>query len=820
MSPAKAYRHLRDLMTLEEKASLMSGGNFWNTKPVPRLGIPAIMLTDGPHGLRKQGGAADHLGLNASIPATCFPTASALASSWDEALLERVGEALGAESAAERVSVLLGPGLNIKRNPLGGRNFEYLSEDPLLSGRLAASLIRGIQSRGVAACAKHFAVNSQETHRMTIDEIVDERALHELYLEGFRIAIAEGRPQTIMSSYNRVNGIYANEHPELLTGILRDRWGFDGLVVSDWGGNNDRVAAMRAGSALEMPSTDGVTDREIVAAVEAGELDEAVLDARVDELLRLIELTEPAAEPPAGPAGSTTASPGTAATDFAAHHELAVEAARRSSVLLENPHGTLPLGPGSGRIAVIGDFAATPRFQGAGSSLVNPTRVDNALDELRASGLDIVGYEPGFARIDRPSKRRLERALRLAKQADIVLLFLGLDESAEAEGVDRAHMRLARNQLELVFKLLARESRIVVVLTGGSPVELPFAGRVEAVLHGHLGGQGSGRAVVDVLTGAANPSGRLAESYPLRYEDVPSAASYTNTEATSEHRDSIYLGYRYYDKIGLPVRYPFGHGLGYTSFEYTALSAGRDAARLTVTNTGDRAGREVVQLYVEAPRAAEGEFRAPRELRGFASVELEPGESREIEIAVADHAFQVFDPEAHDWRTVPGRYELLIGASSRDIRLREAVTIRGGKALKSGAELLPHYVSGRVEQVDGAEFSRLIGRELPSPDWPVGGPLTRADIVAQAKGRGGFGGLLFWSIDTARRLLMLIGRPLSANSTSFALDLPFRSISRLSGGAVDDDMLDGVMLMVNRRFWPGLRHTLRAWRARRSSSKK
>ncbi|WP_278236710.1 glycoside hydrolase family 3 C-terminal domain-containing protein [Isoptericola sp. AK164] len=793
-------------MTLAEKASLASGANFWNTTAVDRLGVPSAMLTDGPHGLRKQGGAADHLGLNASIPATCFPPAATLANSWDPGLVERVGTALGAEAAAEDVSVLLGPGLNIKRNPLAGRNFEYFSEDPLLAGTLAAAMVRGIQSRGVAACVKHFAVNSQETHRMSIDEVVDERALHELYLEGFRIAVTEGRPWTVMSSYNKVNGTYANEHRELLTGVLRDTWGFDGLVVTDWGGNNDRVAGLLAGNALEMPSTDGVTDREIVRAVESGRLDEAVLDARVDELLTLLDRT----------AGARVDDE---AVDRAAHHELAVEAARRSLVLLRNEGDALPLGPGAGRVAVVGDFAARPRYQGAGSSLVNPTRVDDALEALRASDLDVVGFEPGFARRDKPSRRRRDRAVRLAARADVVLLFLGLDESAEAEGVDRTHLRLAANQLALTREIVALGKRVVVVLSGGAPVELPFADDVDAILHAYLPGQGGGRAVADLLTGVANPAGRLAETYPLRGEDIPSSATFGLTEATSEHRESIYLGYRWFDKVGAPVRYPFGHGLSYTTFDHSDLVAGPTSARVTVTNTGDRAGTETVQLYAEAPGAAAGELRAPRELVGYATVPLEPGQSETVEIVYAQHAFDVYDAEAHRWRTVGGTYTVLAGASSRDVRLRAPLAVVGEDWTTPDADHLPHYLTGQIARVDDAEFEALLGRPLPPSRWETGRPLNRDDIIAQARGRGGFASLLHAAIDGTGALLMALGRPHAANNTRFVLDLPFRSVARMSGGRVDDDMLDGLLLMVNRRFLAGVRRVVSAWRARRRSGR-
>ena len=796
------HEHLLAQMTLAEKASLMSGANFWNTKPIERLGVPSIMLTDGPHGLRKQGGAADHLGLNASIPATCFPTAASLANSWDTALLHRVGEALGVEAAAEHVQVLLGPGLNIKRNPLAGRNFEYFSEDPVLAGSLAAAMIRGIQSQGVAASAKHFAVNSQETHRMTIDEIVDERALHELYLEGFRIAITQGDAWTVMSAYNKVNGTYANESQELLQEILRRRWAFDGLVVTDWGGNNDRVAGLRAGNALEMPTTSGVTDREIVAAVEAGTLDSSILNDRVAEVLTLIDRTRSASAPPA---------------NHDLHHALAIDAARRSIVLAANPTGVLPLGPTSGRVAVIGDFAERPRYQGAGSSLVRPTRISTPLDALRETELDLIGFEPGFRRRDLASRRLRTRALRLAQRADVVLLFLGLDESSEAEGVDRTHMRLANNQLQLTQELIELGVPIVVVLSGGSPVELPFADDVSAVLLAYLAGQGSGVAIAEVLTGAVSPGGRLAETYPLQYADVPSAANFARNEATSEHRDSIYIGYRYYDKVGAPVRYPFGHGLSFTQFAYSDLQAGARSARVTVENTGNRRSTETVQLYVEAPGSGVGEFRAPRELAGFAKLELAPGERGTVEIEYSEHAFQMFDIAVSDWHVAPGVYSVLVGSSSRDIRLRSPIEVAGVAFPVGDAAVPSPYLSGDVGTVTTAEFESLLGRALPSPDWPRGRPLTRDDIVAQTRGRGGFASLLFNLINASHGLLMMLGRPLAANNTRFLLDLPFRSVARMSAGAVNDDMLDGILLMVNGRFFRGVRHVMSARRAHRRS---
>lgn len=780
-------------LTLEEKTALTSGANFWNTAAVPRLGIPSFMLTDGPHGVRKQGGKADHLGLNASLPATCFPTAATLANSWDVELLQRVGTALGAEAAAADVAVLLGPGLNIKRNPLGGRNFEYFSEDPMLAGELAAAFIRGVESQGVAACAKHFAVNSQETHRMAIDEIVDERALHEIYLEGFRRAVQGGSPRAIMSSYNRINGTFAHENAFLLTEVLRRQWGFTGLVVSDWGGTLDRVASIRAGGSLEMPSSNGLTDTDVLEAVRSGALDEAELDARVDEVLAVALAPRPT--------GSWLS------TEEA--HTLAVAAAERSITLLSND-GTLPLADRGVRVAVIGAFADQPRYQGAGSSLVNPTRLDRPLEALAAVGLDIVGFTPGFRRRGATNRRLLGRARALARRAEVVLLYLGLDESAEAEGVDRAHLRLADGQLRLAEQLIADGHRIVVVLAGGAPVELPFAERVAAIVHGYLGGQGGATAMARVLTGAVNPSGKLAESYPLRYDDVPSSSDFARGEATAEHRESIFVGYRYYDTVGRAVRYPFGHGLSYTSFEYGDLVVTTEGVTLTVRNSGDRAGTEVVQVYV-APR--DTTFRAVQELRGFAAVPLAAGESCTVTIPLDERAFAWFDSRRSAWAIAGGEYEVRVGASSRDVRLRATLTVAGEAG--PTAEGLPHYARGAVQDAPASEFVTLLGRALPDSRWSREHPLGHDDLIEQARHRRGFGRLLVRTIDAARAVLFAVGRPLAANNTVFVLGLPFRSVARMSGGAVDTAMVDGLLVMVNGRFWRGLRQYLVAARQHR-----
>jgi len=789
------YQELIEQMTLEEKASLLSGQNFWNTKPIPRLGIPSIMLTDGPHGMRKQGGKADHLGLNKSIPSTCFPTASALANSWDTELLEQVGACLGEEAASEQVSVLLGPGLNIKRNPLCGRNFEYFSEDPFLSGKLAAAMIRGIQSQGVSACPKHFAVNSQETRRMVVDEVVDERALRELYLEGFRYAVCEGKPKTIMSAYNRVNGVYANENTYLLQDILYGEWGFDGVVVTDWGGENNRVAGLIAGNQLEMPSSAGLTDREVVEAVREGKLNENLLNERIDQLLRLIFSMQPQER----------------ATPYSAeeHHAFARDAARRSAVLVKNESGVLPLCAGT-RVAVIGDFAKTPRYQGAGSSLIEPTKLEGALDALKKTELEIVGYEPGFRRFGGKSERKLNRACALANRAEVALVFLGLDEGSEAEGVDREHMCLRENQTELLREIRKVYARVVVILANGAPVETDWADDADAILLGYLGGQAGGSAIADLITGKAAPSGKLAETYPQRYADVPSASIYPGKEKTAEHRESIYLGYRYYDTAKVPVRWPFGFGLTYTTFTYDQLTIQGNVISCTVRNTGDRAGAEIVQVYVSKRDSVV--FRAEQEFKGFARVSLEPGETKHVSILLDNHAFSFYHALSNQWLEEAGEYEIRVGASSRDIRLR-GIVVREGDRFEQPlhAQELPHYFNGNVASVPNEEFSALLGRPLPTANWDRSAPLGTLDTIGQGSYKKGFARFLFRMVSLVRSCFFLIQKPVTANNIMFAMNLPYRALARMTGGAIDQPMLDGILTMANGRFFAGLRQTLRAF---------
>ncbi|MEZ0164255.1 glycoside hydrolase family 3 C-terminal domain-containing protein [Kineococcus sp. LSe6-4] len=703
-------------LTLEEKAALLDGSDFWHTEPVERLGIPALMVTDGPHGLRKQAQDADHLGLANSVPATCFPPAAGLASSWDVDLLRRVGEALGRETRAEGVSVLLGPGVNMKRSPLCGRNFEYFSEDPVLAGDLAAALVQGVQSQGVGTSLKHFAANNQETQRMTVSADVDERTLREIYLTAFERVVRTAQPWTVMCSYNRINGVYASEDPWLLTRVLREEWGFEGLVVSDWGAVNVREDGVRAGMDLEMPSSSGAGTQRIVEAVAMGTLSTGDLDRAVLRVLELVEKSRPA-----------LADPGT--VDVEAHHALAREAAVRSAVLLRNEDRILPLAPTGGTIAVVGEFARTPRYQGAGSSQVNPTRLDDALTALRAQfdGSREVTFAPGYVPETDASDTTGEAARALAAEAtehaaaaDVVVLFLGLPASYESEGYDREHTNLPPEQLDLLEAVVAANPRTVVVLANGSVVNLePWQHRVPAVLEGWLGGQAGGGAVADLLSGVANPSGRLAETIPVHFRDNPAVGNFPGEHGHVRYGEGLLIGYRWYDAHSLPVAAAFGHGLSYTTFGYSDLrveprTAGGVDVHVTVTNTGDVAGSEVVQVYVADLDATV--FRPDAELKGFARLTLEPGQAREVSIALDERAFSFWHSATGRWVVEGGEFGIRVGASSRDVRLATTVTLPGDDAsvpLQVDSELdvwLAHPGAGPVvrERLEDTQWAGMV----------------------------------------------------------------------------------------------------------------
>ena len=768
-------------LTLEEKCALLSGAETFKTRGMPKHGIPQIWLSDGPHGLRKQAGESDHLGLNPSVPATCFPTASAVANSWDAALGEEIGAALGEEAAAQEVSVVLGPGLNMKRNPLCGRSFEYFSEDPYLAGKLAAGYIRGIQSKGVAACPKHFAVNSQETRRMASDSIVDERTLREIYLTGFEIAVKEGHPRSIMSSYNLVNGTYANENKHLLMEILRGEWGFDGAVITDWGGSNDHALGVKNGSTLEMPAPGGDSVRELLAAVESGKISESDIDARLSELLPLVFDTKAALD--AAPREF----------DAAAHHALARRAAEESLVLLKNEGSLLPLAAGS-KVAVIGDFAKNPRYQGAGSSMVNSTQVDVLLDKLIDSELNVIGYQQGFDRHGKPDAALQKSACELATQADTVILCMGLDEIAESEGLDRSNLRLAQNQVDLLQAVAAVNPKIAVVLYSGSVVETPWLDNCQALLYAALGGQAGAGAVADALTGKVNPCGKLAETWPLAYADVPSAADFATRRKTVEYREGLYIGYRYFTTAEKAVRFPFGYGMSYTTFAYSDMAADEQGVSLTVTNTGSVAGTEIVQLYV-AKKNSEL-FRPAKELKGFARVTLAPGEKQRITITLDDKAFRFWNVQSNRWEIEGGEYELLVGASVEDIRLCEKITVHGTATVHPYEDRdLDCYYKGDVLHVSDADFEKLLGHPIPNGKTKIDRNLTLGELN---HARSPLGWLVWLVLTILLDVSYKRGKP--DLNILFQYNMPLRALAKMTNGAISMGMVDGIVMELQ-GFW-------------------
>ncbi|MEV7804240.1 glycoside hydrolase family 3 C-terminal domain-containing protein [Microbispora sp. NPDC088329] len=657
-----------DALTLEQKASLLSGRDFWTTKPLEEAGIPSVALCDGPHGIRREAGGSDHLGINESLPATCFPPAVAVGSSWDAEVAARIGAAVGREGRALGVAVVLGPGVNIKRSPLCGRNFEYYSEDPLLSGVLGAAHVAALQAEGPGASVKHFAANNQETERMRVSADVDERTLREIYLPAFERVVTRARPATVMCSYNRVNGVHASQNRWLLTDVLRREWGFTGAVVSDWGAVQDRAAALAAGLDLEMPGTGGAGDRRIVEAVRAGDLDEAVVNASVR---RVVALTRRRG----GVSG---------AFDADAHHALARELAAECAVLLKNEDGTLPLSAGA-RIAVIGEFAVRPRFQGGGSSHVNATRVDAALDAIRALAPE-AAYAQGFSLDGSGDARELrEAAAEAAAAADVAVVFTGLSEREESEGFDRETIGLPAVQVELIRAVAAAARRTVVVLSNGGVVSLEgWHDDVDAVLEGWLLGQAGGSAVADLLFGVVNPSGRLAESIPVRLQDTPSYLNFPGEAGHVRYGEGVMVGYRYYETVELPVRYPFGHGLSYTTFAIRGLKVvrtGDDTATVTVTvtNTGARPGKHVVQVYVAT---SAGPVRRPaRELRAFTKVALAPGESRTVTLPLDRRAFAYYDVPLGRWVVAPGDYTIQICENASSVTAETTIGLDGDAAV-------------------------------------------------------------------------------------------------------------------------------------------
>jgi len=775
------HEDLISKMTLEEKCYLLSGKDFWQTRSVSRLGLPNMTLSDGPHGIRKQEGASDQLGLNGSVPATCFPTAATMANSWDPALGEEMGRFLGEEAASQNVCVLLGPGLNVKRSPLCGRNFEYFSEDPYLAGKMAAGYIRGIQANGVSACPKHFAANSQELRRMASDSVMDERTFREIYLTNFEIAVKEGRAKSIMSSYNRINGVYANENKHLLQEILRDEWGFDGFVVSDWGASNDHVEGVRAGSHLEMPTTGGDSDEELAAAVKSGRIDEKTLNRRVDELLDVILSTTKAVEPLKGKS-----------FDVDAHHAMAEKAAGQSIVLLKNEGDILPLKKGA-KVAVIGEFAQKARYQGAGSSVVNPTKLDNAMDVIGKFDLNVVGFEPGYPRSGKGDPEMQAKAVELAKKADIVLLYIGLDEISEAEGLDRAHLKLAQSQIDLLEAVSKVNPNVVAVMSAGSAVEMPWLPKCKALIHGYLCGQAGAGAMLKAIMGEINPCGKLAESYPLKYEDVPSAPYFPAKERTAEYREGLYVGYRYYESAHVPVLFPFGFGLSYTAFAYSGLKVKEKGVEFTVQNTGKRDGAEIAQMYVSK---TDGEvFRPVKELKGFAKVFLKAGESKKVTILFDDKTFRYFNVKTGKFEVEGGEYQILIGASSADIKLAGSADVQGtGAPCPYDKAKLPDYYTGKITAVPDAEFTELLGRPIPDGRWS--GTLEMNDAICQLYYAKSLKARLVYKVLTSM-LNKSIAKGEPDLNITFIYNMPFRAIGKMAGGMCSQEMCEGILTIVN-----------------------
>ena len=775
-------------MTLEEKCYLMSGKDFWQSRSVERLGVPNMTLSDGPHGIRKQEGAGDQLGLNGSLPATCYPTAATIANSWDPALGEEIGEHLGVEAASQDVCVLLGPGLNIKRSPFCGRNFEYFSEDPYLAGKMAAGYVRGIQKNGVSACPKHFAANSQELRRMASDSVMDERTLREIYLTGFEIAVKEGGAKSIMSSYNRINGVYANENPHLLQEILRDEWGFDGFVVSDWGASNDHTAGVAAGSHLEMPTTGGDSDLELVEAVKSGKLSQELLDQRVDELLDVILSTTKAVAPLKGKP-----------FDVEKHHALAAKASEQSIVLLKNEGGILPLKKGT-KVAVIGEFAQKARYQGAGSSVVNPTRLDNAMDVIKNFDLDVAGFEAGYPRSGKGSAEMQAKAVELAKKADIVLLYIGLDEISESEGLDRAHMRLPQSQVDLIEAVSAVNPNIVAVMSAGSAVEMPWLPKVKALIHGYLCGQAGASSVLKAVMGEVNPSGRLAETYPVKYEDVSSAPYFPAKERTAEYRESVFVGYRYFETAHVPVLFPFGFGLSYTTFEYSDLTVTDKEAAFTLKNTGKMDGAEVAQLYVS--KTGGEVFRPAKELKGFQKVFLKAGESKKVTIPLDDKAFRYFNVNTNQFEVEGGEWNILIGASAADIKLSGKVSVKGtGAESPYDKAKFAKYFSGDIKNISDEEFEALLGRPIPDGHWS--GTLDMNDAICQLYyAKSGLARFVYKIMTNMLNKSIEKGEP-DLNIT-FIYNMPFRGIAKMAGGMCTMEMAEGILTVCNGHFFKGM----------------
>lgn len=779
-------------MTLEQKAAFVSGFNYWQLEESVELGLPQIMVTDGPHGLRKKNPdkkASDGVGLGNSVPTTCFPPAATSSCSWDPELLYEVGVAIAEEALKEQVSVVLGPGTNIKRSPVCGRNFEYFSEDPYLAGKCSAGFVNGAQSKGVGTSLKHFACNSQEAFRMIINEVVDERALRELYLTAFEICVKESQPWTIMNAYNRINGEYASENEHLQEEILRNEWGFEGLIVTDWGSSVDRIPGLKYGTDLEMPSSSDINTKKIIAAVKSGELDEAILDKRVDNVVSLIVKAKKVLSDKH-------------TYDKDAHHAIARKAAEGSMVLLKNDDNILPVKKGQ-KIAVIGELAASPRFQGAGSSVINPTMLDNALEELKKLGTDVI-YAKGYDKTkDIVDEALVNEAVEAAKQADVALVFAGLTDEFEGEGYDRVNIEMPKCHNNLISAVANANANTAVVLAGGSVIRLPWINEVKGLLNAGLGGQAGGSAVANILTGAVNPSGKTSETYPLTFEENPTFGNYPAGPVTSEHRESVYIGYRYYDKAQKDVLFPFGYGLSYTTFEYSELKVSADAVKdsdtlivsFKVKNTGDIDGAEVAQVYVADKESTI--FRPEKELKGFKKVFLKAGEEKEVSIELSKRAFAFFNVEINDWMVETGEFDILVSASSRDVKLSATVTVEStvDAAIPDYRATAPAYYTADVKGMT-EQFAVIYGSALPSAERDT---TKRVDIYCclddarHTKWGGRICGLIEGIMSKMGSAENGDGKMLSAMATQ----IPVRNFMAMSMGVFSPKMAEGLLMILN-----------------------
>ena len=780
-------------MSLEQKAAFVSGFDYWHLEEAPELGLPKIMVTDGPHGLRKQNPnkkASGGIGLGNSVPATCFPPAATSSCAWDPDLLEEVGEALAEECLAEQVSVVLGPGTNIKRSPVCGRNFEYFSEDPYLAGKCAAGFVKGVQSKGVGTSLKHYACNSQEAFRMVVNEVVDERALREIYLTAFEICVKEAQPWTVMNSYNRINGVYASQNEKLQQQILRKEWGFQGLIVTDWGSSVDRIPGLKYGTDLEMPSSGQLNTKKIIAAVQSGELDEVVLDERLDNVLELIIKSKPAL------AEKHT-------FDAEAHHAVARKMAENAMVLLKNDDQLLPLKAGQ-KVAVIGEMAVSPRFQGAGSSVINPTRLDNALDALKKAGVDVIyakGYDKSKDEID---PALFDEAKAAAQKADVALVFAGLTEAFEGEGYDRVDIDIPKSHNALISAVAAVNPNTAVVLAGGSVVAMPWIGEVKALLNSGLGGQAGGSAVANLLTGKVNPSGKTSETYPLAFSDNPTYGNYPGGPVTSEHRESVYIGYRYYDTAKKEVLFPFGYGLSYTSFTYSDLKLSKQemsdedtlAVTFTVKNTGSVDGAEVAQLYVHDQESTV--YRPEKELRGFQKVFLKAGEEKEITLNLGKRAFAFYHVAAGDWTVESGAFDILVGASSRDIRLKETVTVTAKQEaqMPDYRKTAPAYYTADLAGMKGEQFAAVYGDKLPNPEMDRTKKIDIYCCLNDAR-HTKWGGKICNLIES---IMSKMGSDANGDGkmlAAMATQIPIRNFIAMSMGVFSPEMAEGLLQILN-----------------------